>query len=113
MPKPMNSKPNDTVEQVQFSELPELQPQGQALFGSNFEIIKDVRVKLEACVGEAELTISELYDLKINSIVTLERDVQSPVDLVLDGRIVARGQLVVTGDNFGVCISEIIKQDAG
>jgi flagellar motor switch/type III secretory pathway protein FliN len=30
---------------------------------------------------------------------------------VLDGRIVARGQLVVTGDNFGVCITEIIKQD--
>ncbi|MES9851123.1 MAG: hypothetical protein ABW170_04745 [Candidatus Thiodiazotropha sp. L084R] len=30
---------------------------------------------------------------------------------MLDGRVVARGQLVVTGDNFGICISEIIKKD--
>ncbi len=101
----------NTVEQVQLSELADTQPQGRALFNSNFDIIKDVRVTLEACVGEAELSVSELYDLKANSIVKLQRDAQSPIDLVLDGRIVARGQLVVAGDNFGVCITEIIKQN--
>ncbi|MES9938913.1 MAG: FliM/FliN family flagellar motor switch protein [Candidatus Thiodiazotropha sp. 6PLUC1] len=111
MPKSMNSTKNDTVEQVQLSELAEIQPQGRELFASNFDIIKDVRVTVEACIGQAELTVKELYDLKIDSVVKLERDVQSPVDLVLDGRVVARGQLVVTGDNFGICISEIIKKD--
>jgi flagellar motor switch protein FliN/FliY len=107
----VNKNSSDAVEQVQLSELADAQPQGRALFNRNFEIIKDVRVTLEACIGEAELSVSELYDLKANSIVKLERDAQSPIDLVLDGRIVARGQLVVTGDNFGVCITEIIKQD--
>lgn len=107
----MSNTNSDTVEQVQLSELSETQPQGRALFNSNFDIIKDVRVTLEASVGEAELSVSELYDLKANSIVKLERDAQAPIDLVLDGRIVARGQLVVTGDNFGICITEIIKQD--
>ncbi|MEW8291705.1 MAG: FliM/FliN family flagellar motor switch protein [Candidatus Thiodiazotropha endolucinida] len=107
----VNKNTGDTVEQVQLSELADVQPKGRALFDSNFDIIKDVRVTLEACVGEAELSVSELYDLKANSIVRLERDAQALIDLVLDGRIVARGQLVVTGDNFGVCISEIIKQD--
>ncbi len=103
----INSSDRETVEQVQFSEMSEKPQQGRALFDSNFDIIKDVRVKLEACVGEAELTVSELYDLKVNSVVPLERDAQAPIDLILDGRIVARGQLVVTGDNFGVCITEI------
>jgi flagellar motor switch protein FliN/FliY len=111
MSKFMSSNNSDTVEQVQLSELSELQLQGRALFDSNFDIIKDVRVTLEACVGEADLTVSELYALKTNSIVKLERDAQAPVDLRLDGRIVARGQLVVSGDNFGVCITEIVKQD--
>jgi flagellar motor switch protein FliN/FliY len=107
----MSTKSSKTVEEIELSELPELQPQGRALFNSNFDIIKDVRVRVEACVGEAELTVNELYNLKANSIVKLERDVQAPIDLVLDGRVVARGQLVVSGDNFGVCISEIVKQD--
>ncbi|MGD9170791.1 MAG: FliM/FliN family flagellar motor switch protein [Candidatus Thiodiazotropha sp.] len=107
----INKTGNNTVEEVQLSELADMEPQGRALFNSNFDIIKDVRVKLEACVGEAELSISELYSLKANSVVKLERDAQAPIDLVLDGRIVARGQLVVTGDNFGICITEILKQD--
>jgi flagellar motor switch protein FliN/FliY len=111
MTKFVSGNSRETVEEIEFSELPELQPQGRALFHSNFDIIKDVRVRVEACVGEAELTVDELYNLKPNSIVKLERDSQAPIDLVLDGRIVARGQLVVSGDNFGVCIEEIIKQD--
>jgi flagellar motor switch protein FliN/FliY len=111
MTKFMSGNSSETVEQIELSELPELQPKGRALFSSNFEIIKDVRVRLEACVGEAELSVDELYNLKENSIVKLERDAQAPVDLVLDGRIVARGQLVVTGDNFGVCINEIVKSN--
>jgi flagellar motor switch protein FliN/FliY len=112
MSNDIKSSDRNTVEPVQLGELPESNLQGRALFDSNFDIIKDVRVKLEACVGEAELTVRELYDLKTNSIVELERDAQSPVDLVLDGRVVARGHLVVSGDNFGVSITEIIKQDA-
>ncbi|WP_316369611.1 FliM/FliN family flagellar motor C-terminal domain-containing protein [Candidatus Thiodiazotropha sp. CDECU1] len=111
MSKYVSKNSGNSVEQVQLSELSDNQPQGRALFKSNFEIIKDVRVTLEACVGEAELSVSELYDLKANSIVKLERDAQAPIDLVLDGRIVARGQLVVTGDNFGVCITEILNKD--
>jgi flagellar motor switch protein FliN/FliY len=107
----LSKNSDNTVEQVQLSELSDVQPQGGALFNSNFDIIKDVRVTLQACVGEAELSVSELYDLKANSIVKLGRDAQAPIDLVLDGRIVARGQLVVTGDNFGICITEIHNQD--
>ena len=107
----MNSKEDDTVEQVQYGELVDSEPQGRALFDNNFDIIKDVRVRVEASVGQAELSVKELYDLKVDSIVKLERDVESLIDLVLDNRIIARGQLVVTGDNFGVCIKEIIKQD--
>ena len=105
-------KSSNTVERVQLNELPNKNPQGSAIFNSNLEIIKDVRVKLEACIGEADITVEELYNLKVDSIVKLDRDALEPIDLYLDGRVVARGQLVVTGDNFGVCITELHKENA-
>lgn len=105
-------KSSSTVEQVQLNELPSKTPQGSAIFNSNLDIIKDVRVKLEACVGEADLTVEDLYNLKKDSVVKLDRDALEPIDLYLDGRVVARGQLVVTGDNFGVCITELYKENA-
>ncbi|ODB85630.1 hypothetical protein A3194_12410 [Candidatus Thiodiazotropha endoloripes] len=107
-----NDKSTRTVEQVQLNELPNTTPQGSAIFNSNLDIIKDVRVKLEACIGEADVTVEELYSLKVDSVVKLDRDALEPIDLYLDGRVVARGQLVVTGDHFGVCITELYKENA-
>jgi flagellar motor switch protein FliN/FliY len=112
MTNDLKVKDRKTVEQIQLGELTEKKTQGKSLFDSNFDIIKDVRVKLEACIGEAEISVNELYNLKSNSIVKLNKDSQAPIDLVLDGRVVARGHLVVTGDNFGISISEIMKQNA-
>lgn len=103
----MTGQSASAVERVELGELPESAPQGRALFDGNLDIIKDVRVKLHVRVGETELAVSELYDLKPDAIVRLDRDAQEPVDLVLDGKVVARGQLVVAGDNFGICITAI------
>jgi flagellar motor switch protein FliN/FliY len=103
-----NTNTNATViQEIELGELPESTGKGRPLLDGNLDIIKDVRVKLDVMVGEAELSIGELYDLRKDSVVKLNRDAEEPVDLVLDGRVVARGTLVVAGDNFGICITEI------
>jgi len=75
--------------------------------GGNLDIIKNVKVKLEVRVGEAELTVDELLKLGEGSIVQLKRPVTAPVDLLIDGRVVARGQLVAAEDNFGIQVTEL------
>ncbi len=77
------------------------------LLEPNLEIIKDVKVRLLARVGEAELSVDELMNLGENSVVTLNTMTTTPVELLLDGAVVARGKLVSSDDNFGVQITEL------
>lgn len=96
-----------TLQKVELNELAERKSQSQPLIDGNIDVIKNVNVKLEVRVGEAELTVSDIYALRKDSVVKLDRDADEPVDLMLDGRVIARGTLVVSGDNFGICITEI------
>lgn len=82
---------------------------GGELLDGGLEMIKGVKVRLEVRVGDAELTVGELLDLKNGAVVRLNQDVQAPVEVLLDGRVVARGELSVVGDNFGVRITELPK----
>ena len=70
-------------------------------------LIKNIDVKLEIKLGEAEMTVGELFDLTKDSLISLDRDVSSPVDVLLDGKVVARGNLVAVDNNFGVQITEV------
>lgn len=66
-----------------------------------------VRARLQVSVGEVELTIGELLAAKERQVLTLDRAVDSPVDLMIEGRLVARGQLVAVDGRFGVRITEL------
>jgi flagellar motor switch protein FliN/FliY len=82
-------------------------PSGEPLLPPNLELVKNVRVKLEARLGGAEMPIAELFSLRDGSVVELDRRVDESIDLVLDGRVVARGELVAVGDQLGVRIVEV------
>ncbi len=98
------------VQNIELEELSAKAGEGGSLLQGNMELVKNVKVKLEVRVGDAELTLGELFDLKQGSSVQLKQDISAPVDILLDGRVVARGSLVAVGDNFGVRISEISPQ---
>lgn len=95
-----------TIQAVEFEEVMG-EEKGEPLLKSNLEIIKDVKVKISAVISDTEMTVGELFKLKTDSIIKLHRDVSAPIDLMLDGKIVGRGLLVVVDDNFGVRITEI------
>ena len=90
-----------------FSEIVEQEKDGASLLSRNLEAIKDVKVRVQVTLGEAELTVAELMALKEKSVVALDRDASQPVDICLDGKVVGCGILVVVGENFGVEITEI------
>lgn len=66
-----------------------------------------VKVSLSVCVGEAAMTIGQLLGARENEVLSLDRAVDQPVDLVLEGKVVARGQLVAVDDHFAVRITEL------
>jgi flagellar motor switch protein FliN/FliY len=100
---------------AQLIELPVLgtgTTHGPALLRNHGGLLDSVKVALSVVVGEAGTTLGELFKLQENAILTIDRQVGQPVDLVINNNVVARGQLVVVGDNFGVRITEIAQQDA-
>ena len=73
-------------------------------------LFRDVTVALEARLGQTVLPLSDLWELKPGSVVTLQSGMNEPVGLFLNEMLVARGEIVAVEDNFGVRIVEIIQR---
>lgn len=83
-------------------------PAGQApLAIRNLNPIHSVKATLSVRVGEVELTVGDLINAKTAQVFALNRRVDQPVDLLLEGSVVARGELVAVGDHFGIRIIEL------
>jgi len=108
MSSQQSEKPNPLARQVRLQEVPEEEPKGKEVLSGNLQMIKDVKVKVMVCVGGAELTVEELFALKDDSVLKLESATTDPVEILLDGKVIARGNLVAVGDNFGVSVTEIV-----
>lgn len=96
---------------VALQSLQAAQPQGAQLLNGRLDLISELKVRIEARLGDAEISVGELFGLRENSVVPLEAAPTDPVDLLLDGKLIARGALVVVGETFGIRITEI--SDAG
>ena len=66
-----------------------------------------IRTRLTVVLGSVELTVGELLGAKEQQVLRLDRGLDQPVDVMLDGQVVARGVLVAVGDDFGVRITEL------
>jgi flagellar motor switch protein FliN len=95
------------VDVVELDEIQDGKQNGVSIFDGNLDVIRNVKVTLDVFLGSTELDVGELFDLKNQSVVKLDRDVTSPVDIRLDNNVVARGELVVVDDNYGIRITEI------
>jgi len=92
---------------IEVSELSPGQPNGHHLLAGRFDLIKDLRVVVDVVVGRARMSVEEFFALKQDSIISLDAMVDEPLEVLVDGKLVARGKLVAVEDNFGVRITEI------
>ena len=77
------------------------------------ELLHDVEMAVTAELGRARMTVRELLSLTPGAVVELDRAAGSAVDLLVNGKLIARGEVVVVDDEFGVRISEIVgREDA-
>ena len=78
------------------------------LIKRDMNLIKHVVVELVVQIGNASMSVDELFALKSGDVVKLLEKVHEPASLCLDGKPVARGNLVAVDDNFGIQLTEIL-----
>jgi len=78
---------------------------------ANLAVILDIELPVVVRFAQATLTIQELSRLGPGSVVDLNRAPEEPVDVLVNGRLVARGEVVVANGNYGVRISEVLNAD--
>ena len=77
--------------------------------GANIQLIPDVPLNVTVELGRASKAISEILDFAPGTIIELDKVAGEPVDVLVNGKYVARGEVVVVEESFGVRVTEIIK----
>ncbi len=75
------------------------------------EAVYDIPVQISAVLGKASMQVSQLLKLGRGAVVELDRKVGEAIDIYVNNRLVARGEVVVVEDRLGVTMTEIIKMD--
>jgi len=78
----------------------------------NFEILLDIPVNLSVELGSCNLSMQEVLQLGVGSVVQLDKTADAPVDLFVNRKLVARGEVVVVDDRFGIKVTEILGKQA-
>jgi len=103
----MKTSKNKMVKDIDLQTMEDETVSNELVVDKNFELIKDIEIKLSLRVGEATTTVDELYNYKIGSLVKLDKHTNDYVDVLYQDKIVARGELIAVDDNFGVKIQEV------
>ena len=79
----------------------------------DLDAVYDIPVQVSAVLGKTSMQVSQLLKLGRGAVVELDRKVGEAVDIYVNNRLVARGEVVVVEDRLGVTMTEIIKADRG
>ena len=86
----------DTVEKTERSGL------------ENLRVLENIDVKLTVEVGGAEIKLRELLRINEGSVIELERLAGDPLDILANGTIIAKGEVVMIGERFGIRFTEVV-----
>ena len=75
---------------------------------ANLNLVLDVPVSLTIELGSCQLPMKEVLRLSVGSVVQLDKPADAPVELSVNGKLIARGEVVVIEDRFGVKITEVL-----
>jgi flagellar motor switch protein FliN/FliY len=100
--------PPTAVHPVQFMPLtPEMPSMGQA---HGIELLMDVALEVSVELGRSHMSIGEILALRTGSVIELDKLAGEPVDVSVNGTLIARGEVVVVDEKFGVRITEVVSK---
>lgn len=98
---------SNQVSNVELTEAVSNQTNGQSIFENPLELVQDLEIKLHSPLGEADISVRELMELKQGSVVSLNTQLNQPLSLYLKDKLIAKGHLVAVGNSYGIEIIEI------
>lgn len=102
--------PNE-IELSELSDAPAADP-GSTRGGRELEAVYDIPVTVSAVLGKATMQVSQLLKLGRGAVVELDRKLGEAIDIYVNNRLVARGEVVMVDDSrLGVTMTEIVKTD--
>ncbi len=99
--------PNLNIQPAQFQNFS--QGQGDMVSAESIELIKDVPLEVTVELGRTSKSISDILEFAPGTIIELDKIAGEPIDVLVNGKFVAKGEVVVIEESFGVRIMEIIK----
>jgi flagellar motor switch protein FliN len=94
--------------EARLPDFTELVPQANSGANGSLETVLDVNCTVTAELGRLQLAIGEVLKLHLGSVLELDRLITDPVDVVVQGVRLARGEVVVVNDHFAIRIKEIV-----
>lgn len=88
--------------------LDELSDDGVPISNPNLDVILDIPVKLSMEVGRTDIAIRNLLQLNQGSVIELDRVAGEPLDVMVNGTLVAHGEVVVVNDRYGIRLTDVI-----
>jgi flagellar motor switch protein FliN/FliY len=93
---------------------PDAQPEDNAQkFAADLQAVYDVHVNVSAVLGKTQMEVSQLLKLGRGAIVELDRKIGEAIDIYVNNRLIARGEVVVVEDRLGITMTEIVKGALG
>jgi len=80
--------------------------------GRNYRLLADIPLRLSVEVGSTSLKLAELMDLSEGSVVELDRQANELLDILVNGTLVARGEVVTVGGKFGIRVVDVVATEA-
>ncbi len=77
----------------------------------SLEAVYDIPVQISVVLGKTAMQVNQLLKLGRGAVIELDRKVGEPIDIFVNNRLVARGEVVVVEDRIGVTMTEIIKNE--
>ena len=103
----VEKKSTDSVDQEKSNDKEKVAEQGSAAV-SNLRVLENIEVKLTVEVGNTEIKIKDLLRLNEGSVVELERLAGEPLDILANGTKIAKGEVVMVGEKFGIRFTEVV-----
>lgn len=104
----VEAQPPAKVQNVQLPQFGKNAPAGDPVLGGNTDLLMNVPLDVTIEIGQARRKIKDILAFSQGTVIELEKQAGAPVDIVVNGQLIAHGDVVVIDDNFGVRITEIL-----
>lgn len=96
------------IENLNFQDLSEQKPKSkESMVKRDSALYGHIKANAQILIGNAEITLEHLFSLKVGSVVKMLENIDEPMQLLVDGKLIAKGSLIVVDEKFAFEVSEI------